>query len=92
MTSRQKTQIKKFILANDATVTAIHMHPRGNLTVTYSLPQAPGQESLSARYLPEWAEVTYGPLGIEKIFSSSWDERRKLRHIVQVAMTGTLTP
>lgn len=92
MTLRQKTEIKKFILANDATVTAMHIHTGGDLTVTYSMPQAPAQESLSARYLPEWAEVTYGPLGIEKIFSSSWDERRKLRHVVQVAMTGTLTP
>lgn len=90
MTRAQLSEMAKFTRENHATVELVTQLPHGRVVIMYSLSQAPAQESLTARKLPEWAEVLYGPLGSELEFSASWNERRGARQTIQAAYTGSL--
>ena len=91
-TNSQRTRIEEFIRVHSARVTgfARNVAGSGSIKIIYSCERTPSGEQESRRYLPEWAEVTYGPRGGIKTFTSSWDERRKVRHRAQAIATGSL--
>lgn len=88
----QRARINEFVHVHEARVTGFARHVAGNgsIKIIYACNRTPAGEVESRRFLPEWAEVTYGPRGGIKDFQSSWDERRKARHRAQARATGSL--